>query len=230
MNPPSSVPTIAVALILAAGTAAFAAEGDAKRELLAPLIPSAPGKKACFRGTFKSLPVETERYGTGKPNEPVPYIYTTHRIDEITLQVEYERTPARPAAKDEPGYDRRYLFVLSARFAGQRRPQFAAGDCPWHDRDIDFETQGGMHHLPRNTTALHCGIDCDGGGMSVVRVKDAKAVTFTVDPRRHLRMTAPCGGSDKSLTLSGRDTGITLELVPTDAAACRPLERWRKRQ
>jgi hypothetical protein len=225
---PLTLPLFAALLAITTGVPALGAEAD-RSALLAPLIPSAPGKKACFRGTFKSVPIETERYGTGKPNEPVPYIYTTHRIDELTLQVEFERTPARPTTKEDPGYDRRYLFVLSARFAGRRRPQFAAGDCPWHDRNVDFETQRGTVNL-RNTSALHCGIECDGGGMSIVRAKEAKAVTFTVDPRRHLRLTAPCGGGEKSLTLSGRDNGIALELVPTEAVACRPLERWRKRQ
>jgi hypothetical protein len=84
--------------------------------------------------------------------------------------------------------------------------------------------------LPRNTKALHCGIECDGGLMSLVRVKGVRAISFTVDPRRHLRLSAGCDSKGRSLTLSGHDAGIALDLVPADAAACRPLERWRKRQ
>jgi hypothetical protein len=102
-----------------------------KRELIAPLLPSAPGRTACFRGVFKPVTVDTERYGTGTgQNEPVPYIYTTYRLDALTLQLEYTCTPPRPSSNDDPGYDRRYAFLLSARFAGQSRssrPAIATG-------------------------------------------------------------------------------------------------------
>jgi hypothetical protein len=223
---------IAAATVTIVGTAALAQESTAPAEhaLIAKLIPSTPGKKACLTGTFRSVPIDTERYGTGTgPNEPVPVIYTTHKIRSVTLRLEYDRAPARPAANDDPGYDRRYIFTLSARFAGPVKQQFAAGDCPWHDRDKEFETQSGMFHLPRNTTAIHCGIDCDGGSMSLVRVPGTSALTFRVDPRSHLRLTAPCGDDAKSLVLSGRDAGIALRLGPADAAACRALDRWSRR-
>jgi hypothetical protein len=226
----SAVAAVAVAML---GDIAPAQESNAPAEhaLIAKLIPVAPGKKACFAGTFRSVPVDTERYGTGSgPNEPVPIIYTTHKVQSVVLRLEYDRTtPPRPTAKDDPGYDRRYMFALSARFAGRVKPQFAAGDCPWHDRDKEFESQRGTFHLPRNTTAIHCGIDCDGGSMSLVRVPGTSALTFRIDPRRHLRLTAPCGDDDKSLVLSGRDAGIALRLEPADALACRALERWSRR-
>jgi hypothetical protein len=224
---------VAAVAVATSGTAARTEDSKAPTEdaLIATLIPAAPGKKACFAGTFRSVPLDTERYGTGSaPNQPVRIIYTTHKVQSVVLRLEYDRTsPPRPTAKDDPGYDRRYMFALSARFAGRVKLQLAAGDCPWHDRDKEFETQRGTFHLSRNTTGLHCGIDCDGGSMSLVRVPGTSALTFRIDPRRHLRLTAPCGDDDKSLVLSGRDAGIALRLEPAAASACRALERWSKR-
>lgn len=201
-------------------------------ELIAKLIPQKPGRKARFSGTFADVPIDSETYGSAPPNTPVPINYHPHKVQAVTLRLENARIPPRPPEPDAPGFDRQYYFVLSVRLADLKKPVFAYGDCWWQDRDIDIQTPVGPHHLERNTTSLHCGIECDGGGMSVVRVKNENAVLFRIDANGRLRMTKSCGGggNDRNITFAGRETGAEFRFKPVRSPACRPLEKWLKRK
>jgi hypothetical protein len=216
--------SVLAALILGLSTAGA---GPAPAEMspgdINALIPQQPNGKACFAGRFDGQPLASEHAINPNTSGVVNHRYVTHKVKAVTLQVLYEDTPPHPDSKDFPGYARRYNFRLAVRLADRKALVYAAGECPW--RDKDFVAPDGSR-IPRTTTALHCGIDCDGGGMTLERLPEAKALLLRLDKDERLRMSAPCEGGE--LVFNGRDTGQAFRLAPAKAAACQPIERWIK--
>ena len=77
-----------------------------------------------------------------------------------------------------PQGQRNYYFELKARQKGQSRMLTAAGDCDPAD--------GGK--------AIFCGVDCDGGGVTVSRTGDAGKILVDLRAVGRLRMTLSCDG------------------------------------
>jgi hypothetical protein len=189
------------------------------------LIPQTPNGKACFTGRFDSRPLASEHAINPNTSGVVSYRYATHKVKAVTLQVLYEDTPPHPDSADIPGYARRYNFRLAVRLAERKSPLYAAGECPW--RDKHFVAPDGRK-IPPTTASLHCGIDCDGGGMTLEPLPEANALLLRLDKHERLRMSAPC--EDGSLVFNGRDDGQVFRLAEAKAAACQPIERWIRRR
>jgi hypothetical protein len=189
------------------------------------LIPQQPNGKVCFAGKFNSLPLASEHAINPNTAGVVSYRYATHKVRAVTLQVVYEDTPPHPDSADIPGYARRYNFRLVVRLADRKSLLYAAGECPW--RDKDFVAPDGTR-IPRTRKLLHCGIDCDGGGMTLERLPEANALLLRLDKNERLRMSGPCERGP--LVFNGRDHGQTFRLASAKTATCRPIERRIKRQ
>ena len=205
--------------------AAALARADQAATSINTLLPQQPGKTACFAGRFGDLPLDSVEYlppATG--NGAYSARYKRHRVKGLVLQLEYERTPPLPDSKNYAGYDRRYDFLLSARLAERKGLLYAAGECRWLGHD--FQSADGALKIGHTDTALYCGIDCDGGGMTLERIKDKDALRLRIEAKHELRMTRPCDEQDKSVTFAARDAAKNFSLASADHAVCRPLERW----
>jgi hypothetical protein len=188
------------------------------------LIPQQPGKAACFAGSFDNLPLDSVHLvSSAEGNGPHTPVYTGHRVRALALELQYEQTPALADGKDYPGYDRRYDFLLSAQLA-DRGPLYAAGECRWLGHD--FVSADGKLKIERTGRELFCGIDCDGGGMTLERIEGKDALILRIEANHELRMTPPCGDEGKSVTFAARDTAKEFALGTAKLAICRPLERW----
>src|SRR5262245_39782489 len=224
---PASTAAVAAWLGLVIGLPAYA-QAVPDDALINKLIPQRPGKTVCFAGDFDDVPLDEEHVTPPPTRDGVAtYRFTTHRVRRAVLQLEYARMAPHPDS-DAPGHDRLYTFTLAVHLADRKGPLHAAGHCDW--RNHDFKTKDGVVHVPRTTSALECGIECDGGGMTVERVKGTAALTLRLDPHQRLRMTASCGGGFRNIVFDGRDEGREFRLMPTAAQTCRPLKRWLSKQ
>src|SRR5262249_5701125 len=142
-------------------------------------------------------------------------------VRHAVLQLEYARMAPHPDS-DAPGYDRLYTFTLAVQLTDRTDPLYAAGSCEW--RNHDFKTKDRVVHVARTTTELDCGIECDGGGLAVERVRGTRALALRLAPHQRLRMSGPCSGG--FVVFNGRDEGREFRLMPTAARTCRPLKRW----
>ena len=99
----------------------------------------------------------------------------------------------------------------------------AAGECPLGSRAVDKAER----------TTLHCGIDCDGGGMEVERVAGTGDVIFRFDAGAGgLRMSGGCsggpyhvGGEAKPYELRKVREPVSFRLTPMPAQACAALRK-----
>ncbi len=193
------------------------------------IIPQQPGKTACFAGSFDNIRLDSVEWIPPTSGQgPSTAVYHEHRPNAFVLQLEYERARPLADAKDYPGYDRRYEFLLLARLRDRRGPLYAAGECRWLNHD--FVSADGKLRIDHNTTQLYCGIECDGGGMALERINDKDALVLRIAANHELRMTPPCGGEDKSIAFAARDTAKEFALAARAPAACRPLQRWIRRK
>jgi hypothetical protein len=211
---------------IAAGMALGATMADADDTTISvkTLLPTAPGRAACFAGTFDHLPLDSVDWlPPASGDGPRRAVYSAHRVQEFTLELTYARTPAVPDNKDYPGYDRRYDFLLSAKLA-DRGPLYAAGACGWLGHD--FVSADGKLKMEHTTRQLYCGIECDGGGMTLERIESKDSLILRIEANHHLRMTPPCGDEGKSVTFAAREAAKEFNLATAKLALCRPLERW----
>lgn len=106
------------------------------------------------------------------------------KVTALQFQIRYHR---HDPSKENPEGQRNYYFDMAAKLRGYRKTLFASGEC-----------------VPGEGT-IHCGIDCDGGGVLVAH--DDKTGVLTIrfaDRHSHLRMSVGCGGEE----------GDTVDLTP----------------
>jgi len=191
--------TLAAIGLALALPAALATAGDAADETGAvPMIvdvlpPHRVGAALCMEGQFQGKAVDVEDWNKtttetvpglvqfGKPvTRPVPETRPDQAVTDIRLRLVQERPTYS-------GEDRHYGFQLLLRLAGWPEPLLAAGDCSYrsHHRKEDADAS------EPTTTTLHCGIDCDGGGMRVARASGSRQLDFSFS-EFGLRMSGGC--------------------------------------
>jgi hypothetical protein len=107
-----------------------------------------------------------------------------------------------------PQGQRNYYFTLAAKVRDVKEALYSSGECsPWD-------------------TGIFCGVDCDGGGITLSSQPDG-SIRIGFDPEiPRLRMTIGCGedetGQTYELTPGADDKEFRLERV--DLSACKTLD------
>ena len=161
-----------------------------------PLLP-APDTFACFEGTFAEAGVDIDDWskrgkeytGRKNPDGSDHYYITFERthdvpVTKLALRLDYDHRKA--------DYDWIYNFTLVGNMTGLGTLH-ARGECPWYETS-SVETSIGP--LSAGSFRLGCGIDCDGGSMSVWRVPGTGALNL-VFGEYGLRMKLGCGGGGR---------------------------------
>ena len=124
-------------------------------------------------------------------------------VTEIDFRLAYYRHDP-----DEfyPKGQRNYYFAMLAKQRGRDRTLTALGECvAYGDR-------------------ISCGVECDGGGVSVSR-REAGTILVDLDAFGRIRMSEGCDEADAVDLESGKDDSSFL-LTKTDEASCPPYEQW----
>lgn len=191
-----------------------------------PLLPG-PGKFACFTGTYTGRTMDVADWSK-EATEPREYEAPDGTrgiakdfpreknvpVHAFTLRLDYDSRKA--------SYDWIFNFTLVAH-TEKTGLIYARGECPWHeqtyvDKDIDYRIEA-------NTTRLFCGIDCDGGGMSLTRIPGSKALTMGFDAMG-LLMKKGCGGGGH-FRVHANASGGDFRLEPAPTSACKGLGKLR---
>lgn len=168
-------------------------------QLIKPLLATKVGNAVCFSGTFKGAKVNVWDYSKSKLvpvpgliqfGEPVmrpePHVYVGQELRSMVLVLEHDR---------HEDWDEMHDFRLQITLKDWKAPLQAAGECPLRLRTRPNPGDGGPTVV--NTTALWCGIDCDGGAIEVERVPGKGDVTFRFDASvGGLRMSQGCSDSE----------------------------------
>lgn len=237
--------TLVAALGLAAALAASPALAKKRQQtrppedaVIEPLLAQKVGDAVCFAGTFAGLEVNVWDYSKAKQvpvaglfrfgaqvTRPEPFVHVGQQLTAMTLlltheerEVQYEpHKSVREATHD---------FRLRVSLQGWPAALQAAGECPLGRRVADKAAR----------TTLHCGIDCDGGGMEVERIAGTADVIF----RFHaggggLRMSGGCSGGQPyhvggdakpyDVKLQEARKPVSFRLTPMPAEACAVLRK-----
>jgi hypothetical protein len=203
---------------------------DRIKELLAKKV----GEAVCFKGRFTGLRVNVWDYAKAKQvpvpglfrfgeqvMRPEPAVYPDQEVTSLTVLL------YRDGRRHEC-YDEMHDFKLLVTLNGWAQPLRAAGECPW---SRPRESRKGETSGVANTTALFCGIDCDGGGMRIERIAGSREVNFRFEALSGgLRMSNGC--SSNHLHLGGearpfepaerqaRDNPAIFKLKPMSKEEC----------
>jgi hypothetical protein len=105
------------------------------------------------------------------------------RVETIGLCIDVERI--LPEEKADP-VRYRYNFDFAAKLKGRAKPATTGGEC-------------GFAYVPlgdqplRSDKGIHCGVDCDGGGITVEARKGGAELLVRLD---RIRVAGGCGGDD----------------------------------
>ena len=116
------------------------------------------------------------------------------RVEAVGLCIDVERI--LPEEKADPSRYR-YNFSFAAKLKGRAKPATTGGEC-------GFAYVPAAEQPMRTGPAIHCGVDCDGGGISVEPRKDGAELLVRLD---RIRVAGGCGGDDdesKAFDLTGR--------------------------
>jgi hypothetical protein len=218
---------IASVLFVASGGLGFAGvRAYLAARQIKPLLP-APDTFACFEGTFTDERVDIDDWSKRK------HVYTGRKNADGSDQytIEFERTRDVAVAKlalrldydhRKADYDWIYNFTLVGNITGLGTVH-ARGECPWYETS-SVETSIGA--LSADSFRLGCGIDCDGGSMSVWRVPGTGALKL-VFGEYGLRMKLGCGGGGRGAHFNVRTSarGHTFKLNPAPQSACQGFEK-----
>jgi len=111
-------------------------------------------------------------------------VHSKQRVEAIGMCVEVERI--KPEEKGEP-VRYRYNFDFAAKLKGLAKPATTGGECGFSY--MPPEEQKRISGKP-----IWCGVDCDGGGVSVEPRKDGAELRVRLD---RIRVSSECGGADE---------------------------------
>jgi hypothetical protein len=128
------------------------------------------------------------------------------KVTALLFQLRYHR---HDPEKEYPDGQRNYYFGTAAKVKGQAKTLYASGEC-----------------VPRGNK-IHCGIDCDGGGVDIQGdSRSGDLIVSFEDRNSYLRMTVGCdGGEDKTVNLTPGADDRTFRLAKASLSACRRLDR-----
>jgi hypothetical protein len=125
------------------------------------------------------------------------------KVQSLLFQIRYHR---HDPEKGNPQGQRNYYFGMAAKVMGQTKTLYASGEC----------TSGGG--------GIHCGVECDGGGVDLRHDPKTGTLTLSYDkliPR--IRMTVGCDGEDNTVDLTPGADDRVFRLSRANPSACRSL-------
>lgn len=155
--------------LLAAGPAL--AQSDLQPGFDKRLLQLAPAKdkaQSCFLRRYDSAHLKS---------------HPKQRVEALGMCVEVERIT--PEEKGEP-VRYRYNFDFAAKVKGHAKPATTGGECGFSY--MPPEEQKRIAGKP-----IWCGVDCDGGGVSVETRKDDAELLVRLE---RIRVSSECGGAD----------------------------------
>jgi len=109
-----------------------------------------------------------------------------------------------------PDGQRNYYFQLLAKRRGEPHRLTAFGECT----------------LLEGSSAIGCGVDCDGGGVSVKRL-DGGSVLVDLGEDGRIRMTEGCSDEEEDgIDLASGKDDRSFRLDPLPASQCPAYEQW----
>jgi hypothetical protein len=133
---------------------------------------------------------ELFRFGE-QVTRPEPLVHVDQELTRMTLLILHDDRELHKEGVTN-FFDEMHDFRLRVSLKGWPEPLNAAGECSL--LLADKPSDGSPHAFKATTSTLDCGIDCDGGRMSVERVAGMPDVTFRFDRAAGgLRMSGGCG-------------------------------------
>ena len=167
-----SARTAALMVAVVAATSPAFAQSDLQpgfdTRLLA-LAPAVDKAESCF----------LRRYDT-----PHLKAHPRQRVEALGLCIDVERI--LPEEKVDP-VRYRYNFSFAAKIKGRATPATTGGEC-------GYAYTPAAEQPPRTGQAIHCGVDCDGGGITVEARKGGDELLVRLD---RIRVAAGCGSDDE---------------------------------
>ncbi|HVG50475.1 MAG TPA: hypothetical protein VM867_02445 [Xanthobacteraceae bacterium] len=129
------------------------------------------------------------------------------------------------------------LLVTAEILPEDDKPNHAFNmDLRYKTRAGTFDTGGECGHVKigeaeNNEPRLGCGVDCDGGGLSMALAPDNKSVTVSLERVRIWRKTKPGASTaieEEDLELKGGADDRKFKLYRADLSQCAALIRERK--
>ena len=115
------------------------------------------------------------------------------RVERVGLCIDVERI--LPEEKVDP-IRYRYNFSFAAKIEGRAKPATTGGEC-------GYAYVPAAEQPPRKGQAIQCGVDCDGGGITVESRKGGTELLVRLD---RIRVAGGCGADDdesKAFDLTG---------------------------
>ena len=125
------------------------------------------------------------------------------KVTALLFQLRYYR---HNPEKEYPEGQRNYYFGMAARVKGQKKTLSGSGECG------------------AGAKGIHCGVDCDGGGVDLQH--DPRTGTLTVsfeDRHSYLRMSVGCG-EDNTVDLKPGADDRLFQLRKASLPTCRALD------
>jgi hypothetical protein len=177
-----SAHTAALMVAVVAATSPAVAQSDLQPGFdtrLVALAPAVDKAESCF----------LRRYDT-----PHLKAHPRQRVEALGLCIDVERI--LPEEKADP-VRYRYNFSFAAKIKGRATPATTGGEC-------GYAYTPAAEQPPRTGQAIHCGVDCDGGGITVEARKGGAELLVRLD---RIRVAAGCGSDDddesKAFDLTG---------------------------
>jgi hypothetical protein len=124
------------------------------------------------------------------------------KVTALLFQIRYHRHD--PEAEYPEG-QRNYYFGMAAKVKGHKKTLYASGECA------------------AGAKGIHCGVDCDGGGVDLQHDRRTDALTLSFEDRHsYLRMSVGCG-EDKTVDLKPGADDRVFQLRKASLPTCRAL-------
>lgn len=190
---------------LVAGLAAAAAEETASGTLIERVLPPFRiGAVLCVEGSFAGMTLDVDDW-----HRPLRGTRPAEMVDGLpSLPTQVRDQPVRrlqvllkQVKREFDGDDRLYEFRLLVELDGAAAPMTASGDCSYRSRSRVMDP---AWTLKATTTAMRCGIDCDGGGVDLARVPGTGGLDLTFT-ETGIRMSGACFGAQYRVGALRRD-------------------------
>jgi hypothetical protein len=232
-------------LFALAGGVAFAGDDhsppSSKDGAIKGVLAQSIGDAVCFSGSFRRPKVNVWDYTKTKTvpvpglfqfgkqvTRPEPFVHVNQKLTRMTLLLLHdERELSKEGVTDF--FDEMHDFSLRISLTGWPKPLTAKGECALLLKDKPAPSSSQVWEATGPT--LQCGIDCDGGFMSIERVAGTRDLIFRFDSASGgLRMSSGCsvgayhvGGEAKPYRKDDRKAQkppVAFRLTPMPQADC----------
>ncbi len=203
---------------------ARAQDGGAGTLIAEALPPFRVGAVLCLEGSFSGKTVDVDDWyhplrGTrpaddvnGLPSLPSQMLDRTVRRVQLRL-VQVKR--------EHDADDRLYEFKVLVDLEGAARPLVGSGECSYRSRRRVMDRSW---TLEPTTTAMRCGVDCDGGGLELTRVPGTSGNDLRI-LETGLRTSGACFGAHYRIGVLRRDPASGEPVPDQPPVSSFPLHR-----